>query len=599
METKPARRRTIRRCPTALFVLFLFVPLGARARDFDEGPGRVRLKTGDRIVTLGDSITEAGGYQAFIRKVLDRSYPDLKVDIINAGVSGNKSPDMRARLQRDVIDRKPTIVTISCGINDVWHSFSFTPSRGVDLETYARLMTEMVRMLKTSTKAEIYVLTPTVIHENLNSPENRALEPYVQAVRDLARRESVHLVDLNETFNFVLHAAQSGGAPDFHPTSDGVHMKPSGDFLIGASILRALDVPMSLILEAAEPATPAIAADDSRIQYWGRWDMRSASTSGAITVNTGSTILIRFEGPNLTLHFSISHYTQGFPTLWLQVDDGEWRVVRPAEALAVSPADLSPGPHVLRLVVKGFREWENRWDAPLVGSIVFRGVTPAKGAGLLPAPARPAALIEYLGDSITEGVLVAASGDPGRLTRDDWPQASDGRRTWAYQSALSVGAEPRLVGFGRLGLTVNGNGGVPPAVRSFPFIYADAPIGALPKPDAVVINMGTNDGGAPQEVFLPLYRQYLRVIRGAYPDARILCLRPFNGAQEAAIRSAVDQSGDARITYVDTTGWIRPEIHYSAAGGVHPNLDGNRAAAERLAPILAEILKSSKLPEFR
>ena len=159
---------------------------------------------------------------------------------------------------------------------------------------------------------------------------------------------------------------------------------------------------------------------------------------------------------------------------------------------------------------------------------------------------------------------------------------------------MSVGAEPRLVGFGRLGLTVNGHGGVPPAIRSFPFIWADAPIESLPKPDVVVINMGCNDGGAPQDVFQPLYRQYLRVIREAYPAARIICLRPFNGAQEAAIRSAVEQSGDALIKYVDTTGWILPEKHYSAAGGVHPNLDGNKAAGEKLAPILAEILRNNK-----
>ncbi|HEX2522151.1 MAG TPA: hypothetical protein VHP35_08495 [Terriglobia bacterium] len=31
-----------------------------------------RLKAGDRIVTLGDSITQAGGYQALMQKVLTR-----------------------------------------------------------------------------------------------------------------------------------------------------------------------------------------------------------------------------------------------------------------------------------------------------------------------------------------------------------------------------------------------------------------------------------------------------------------------------------------------------------------------------------------------
>ena len=57
-------------------------------------------------MTLGDSITQAGGYQALMQKVLARFYPDLKIEIVNAGIGGHKAPDMAARLQRDVIDKK-------------------------------------------------------------------------------------------------------------------------------------------------------------------------------------------------------------------------------------------------------------------------------------------------------------------------------------------------------------------------------------------------------------------------------------------------------------------------------------------------------------
>src|SRR5262245_19023845 len=83
----------------------------------------LRLKAGDRIVALGDSITQAGGYLVFMKKVLDRNYPDLKIDIVNAGISGHKSTDMSDRLQHDVLDKRPAIVTISCGVNDVAHGF--------------------------------------------------------------------------------------------------------------------------------------------------------------------------------------------------------------------------------------------------------------------------------------------------------------------------------------------------------------------------------------------------------------------------------------------------------------------------------------------
>jgi lysophospholipase L1-like esterase len=479
-------------------------------------------------------------------------------------------------------------VTVSCGVNDVWHGF-YDPPRGVDLETYTRLMTQIVQQLKANTAATIYLLTPTVIHENLRGPENRKLEAYCQAVREIAQRENVHLVDLNTVFNLVLRSAQIGGAPEFHPTSDGVHMKPAGNFLIAAAILRALEVPTTQILEATDVAVPAIRADDTRLQYWGRWDQRNAATTGAVTVNTGSTIIARFQGTHITLHFTTTQYSHQFPSLWLQVDEEEWKVVRPADELRISPTALPAGSHVVRLVVKGFREWENRWDTPLVGSVVFRGVTPEDGTQLLPAPERPAKLVEFLGDSITEGVLVLNTGPRETWSREKWPEFSDGRRSWSYQSALLAGAEPRMVGFGRLGLSINANGGVPPALHSFPFVYSGAPVDKTRLPDAVVINMGTNDGQRVSgNVFGPLYKAYLDMIRKTYPLAQIFCLRPFNGAHSAAIEGVVRGQQDSKIQYVDTKDWIDPEKH--TTDKVHLNLEGNRVAAEKVAAILKTVL---------
>ena len=46
---------------------------------------------------------------------------------------------MLARLQKDVIDRHPDWVSISCGVNDVWHG-----ERGVLLPDYKKNMTQIV-----------------------------------------------------------------------------------------------------------------------------------------------------------------------------------------------------------------------------------------------------------------------------------------------------------------------------------------------------------------------------------------------------------------------------------------------------------------------
>ena len=115
-----------------------------------------------RIVTVGDSITEAakypGGYVWLLQRYLNALYPDRKIEIVNAGISGNKATDMQARFQKDAIDKKPDLVTINAGVNDVWHAFfdfknlQFHPqgnlAAGVPLADYIDKITQMVLAAK-------------------------------------------------------------------------------------------------------------------------------------------------------------------------------------------------------------------------------------------------------------------------------------------------------------------------------------------------------------------------------------------------------------------------------------------------------------------
>src|SRR5262249_55674742 len=79
------------------------------------------------LVTLGDSITQGGGapggYVWLMQKYLDALYPQQDIKIVNAGISGHKSTDMAERFQKDVLDPRPQLISISVGVNDVWHGF--------------------------------------------------------------------------------------------------------------------------------------------------------------------------------------------------------------------------------------------------------------------------------------------------------------------------------------------------------------------------------------------------------------------------------------------------------------------------------------------
>ena len=84
------------------------------------GGGKV-IKDGDTLVFMGDSITQFGkdteaGYLRLVVRGLEAN--GVRVTWHGAGVSGNTSAQMRARFQKDVIDRKPQVVTILAGVND-------------------------------------------------------------------------------------------------------------------------------------------------------------------------------------------------------------------------------------------------------------------------------------------------------------------------------------------------------------------------------------------------------------------------------------------------------------------------------------------------
>ena len=191
------------------------------------------LKDGDTIVFLGDSITQAGteplGYITLFKLACDVNGYEVKV--INAGISGHKSNDMLARLQRDVIDRRPTWVSISCGVNDVWHG-----ERGVPLADYKSNMTEIVEKCEAA-GIKVLLLTATPIYENPKSNENQKLAAYNDFLRELAESKKLVLCDLNRAFMSVYTRKRTD---ENILTTDGVHMNPRGNRLMARGIFRAL-----------------------------------------------------------------------------------------------------------------------------------------------------------------------------------------------------------------------------------------------------------------------------------------------------------------------------------------------------------------------
>ncbi|HEY3281755.1 MAG TPA: SGNH/GDSL hydrolase family protein [Armatimonadota bacterium] len=226
------------------------------------------LRGVQRIVTLGDSITEGGeqpgGYVWLIRKSLTYLYPEAGFEVVNAGISGHKSTDMQARFQRDVLDKHPQLVTISVGVNDVWHGFydnhpKGDGPRGVPLAQYKEKVTQMIDAAQAA-GIQVVLLSTTVIMEDPKSPENEKLKAYNAALKSLARQKHCKFIDLNTPFHKAIaeHRKATGDTKNWL-TADGVHMTPRGNRMMASLILKGLGVPLKA-QEAAfsQPGVPGI-----------------------------------------------------------------------------------------------------------------------------------------------------------------------------------------------------------------------------------------------------------------------------------------------------------------------------------------------------
>lgn len=315
------------------------------------------------------------------------------------------------------------------------------------------------------------------------------------------------------------------------------------------------------------------------LHYYGRWNLQQVGK--AITVNSASHVTARFNGTGISANFDTSG-NKNLPTVRIEIDDAAPVEKEITDTLELA-SGLAPGEHSVTMFVRGMNEFETRWTPPLVSATTFLGFTVA-GGELVPS-ARPERLkMEFLGDSITEGVALHVQGPQGQTT-PNW--RTDGPRGYASLTAQKMNAEWRQVGFGRQGVDIGGNGGVPKAGDAFNWFYAGVPRDAW-QADLVVINQGTNDQFSNVEgaTFAPLYRSLLELVREAYPQAKIAALRPLSGgfgteisAQVAALQAA----GDDEIFYIDTAGW-------TAGGdftdGVHPSEAGSVKIADKLVTAL-------------
>ena len=244
----------------------------------------IAVKSGQSIAFLGDSITAGGsrgpaGYCQLVIRGLASAGVNAKM--IPAGISGHKSDQMLARLERDVLAKKPDWMTLSCGVNDVWHG-----KRGVPLKDYKKNITQIVDQAQAK-GIQVMILTSTMIREDPGNAPNKQLADYNAFLKQLAKDKECRLADLNA----MMQSSLISGAdkPQGNQlTTDGVHMNTLGNIMMATGVLTAFGMGEQQMAKAAAefesiPKSCHVRAD-CRVTVREFKRLRAAATKAGMTV---------------------------------------------------------------------------------------------------------------------------------------------------------------------------------------------------------------------------------------------------------------------------------------------------------------------------
>lgn len=320
------------------------------------------------------------------------------------------------------------------------------------------------------------------------------------------------------------------------------------------------------------------------VRLTGRWDVSSPKC--AVTTATGSYVEFCFDGTMAVARFDIDLNLHPLLHLWIQIDGGDMTEASVDSYIRIKTA--KPGTHVCRIIYKGGTEMSDRWYLPLRGKVTFLGVQTDHPVAI---PADERSVIEFIGDSITEGVWIDADYHEG--TRPAYPvdqlnrcYLDDVCATYAWLTADALNLRPVFMGYGAVGVTRKGCSDVPAAPLSFPYNFENSPITYQPG-DFVVINHGANDRGAAPELYQQKYAELLDLVIARNSNAKIVALSAFCGGHKNSLEELVksyNQTHGTDVHFINGSEWIPPEP-------LHPLRDGHQTVADHLAPMLKEIFQ--------
>lgn len=195
-----------------------------------------------RILFQGDSITDCHrnrddfwdlgeGYVKYTASALKEKYPDIDFEFINRGIGGNRTENLLARINEDLIDLKPDIVTLMIGLNDTWHRYQI--DLVTDIDYFRSNLTSILEKIKNETNAKLIMMEPFLLYDMGKDEMRPDLDEKIVVFHQLALKYADCFISIDGKFT----EARVNGVDKYDLSPDGVHPGEAGKKLIANELV--------------------------------------------------------------------------------------------------------------------------------------------------------------------------------------------------------------------------------------------------------------------------------------------------------------------------------------------------------------------------
>ncbi len=222
-------RRTIQIYMITCWMLYMLQPATAQQIPV--------FKEGERVVFLGNSITDRGHYHSYIWLYYMTRFPNLRLEVFNAGIGGDRVSHMDKRFETDVLPKRPTYLVVTFGMNDSGYEYNkpnsvaFAENEVKKSEAAYLLLEEKLKKLS-GTKIILAGSTPYEENAKLASVplknKNKTIQEIICFQQEAGKRNNWGFIDFNAPILSINNKYQQQdstftlcGIDRIHPDNDG------------------------------------------------------------------------------------------------------------------------------------------------------------------------------------------------------------------------------------------------------------------------------------------------------------------------------------------------------------------------------------------